>query len=184
MSVDPFVVHVARLRRTLGKRHHEVRRGPLDPHDVLAPPSAADSRLPEGAEAVADLWLEPFSGGVMVSGTVVVPWVGVCRRCTAPVGGDLSVSVRERFVDVGGRQSDPGATATDDDAYPIVDDRLDLGPMLREAVALELPLAPLCRDDCLGLCPHCGVDRNHESCRCVAPRDPRWANLDVLRSIS
>jgi uncharacterized protein len=46
---------------------------------------------------------------------------------------------------------------------------------------LELPMAPLCRDDCAGLCPQCGANRNEGDCGCVAPRDPRWANLDVLR---
>ncbi|MGH9082909.1 MAG: DUF177 domain-containing protein [Acidimicrobiales bacterium] len=49
-------------------------------------------------------------------------------------------------------------------------------------MVLDLPMAPLCRQACRGLCPVCGIDRNGESCVCVAPRDPRWANLDVLRS--
>ena len=65
-----------------------------------------------------------------------------------------------------------------------MEDAVDLAPMAHEAILSELPLAPLCRDDCLGLCSFCGNDRNTEPCRCVAPRDPRWASLDVLRSIS
>ena len=52
---------------------------------------------------------------------------------------------------------------------------------MRDAIVLELPMAPLCREDCRGLCPQCGADRNEAECGCVAPRDPRWANLDVLR---
>jgi uncharacterized protein len=52
---------------------------------------------------------------------------------------------------------------------------------VRDAIVLELPMAPLCRDDCRGLCPQCGADRNEADCGCVAPADPRWANLDVLR---
>lgn len=183
MPDDPFVVHVARLRRVAGTRWHEVRRGDLDPEHLLsgggdAGGAGADSAVPEGAEAWADLVLQSFDGGVMVSGAVGAPWQGVCRRCTAPVGGELRIAVRERCTEPGARYGDPD----DDESYPIVDDRLDLRPMVRDAVVLELPLAPLCRDDCRGLCPHCGIDRNVEACRCVAPRDPRWANLDVLRT--
>ena len=178
MPDKPFVVHVARLRRVLGSRWHEVRRGPIDPEQVIVGRTPADSVVPEGADATCDVILESFAGGVMVTGTVQAPWVGVCRRCTVPVGGELSVPVRERFTEPGGHYGDP----EDDEADPIVDDALDLAPMARDCVVLELPLAPLCMEDCRGLCPGCGVDRNQEECTCVAPRDPRWANLDVLRS--
>lgn len=206
MSDDPFVVHVARLRRVRGTRWHEVRRGPLDPDLAVAPgdqlPDAAaggrgepggrrrpgrgepaDSTVPEGAEACCDVVLQSFDGGVMAWGTVQAPWRGVCRRCATPVAGELRIPVRERFTEPGGRYGDPpGGPDGDDEAYPIVDDRLDLRPMVRDAVVLELPLAPLCREDCRGLCPHCGADRNEEPCGCMAPRDARWASLDVLRS--
>lgn len=174
MPADPFIVHVARLRRVFGTRWHEVRTGPVDPEGLLAPRSPADSSVPEGADAICEVTLESFPGGVMATGTVAAPWRGLCRRCAEPVGGTLRIRVRERFTE----PHDPD----DDEAYEIVDDELDLGPMVRDAIVLELPLAPLCREDCQGLCPHCGADRNHESCECVAPRDPRWANLDVLRS--
>jgi uncharacterized protein len=178
MSGDPFVVHVARLRRAAGTRWHEVRRGPVDPGGTLPPAFPVDSRVPEEAEIECDVVLESFDGGVMATGTVRAHWVGVCSRCTQPVEGLLTVPVRERFTEPGGRYGDPD----DDEAYPIADDQLDLGPMARELVLLELPLAPLCRPDCRGLCPHCGADRNAEQCACVEPVDPRWANLDVLRS--
>jgi uncharacterized protein len=178
VSENPFVVHVARLRRVMGTRWHEMRTGVVDPEGLLAPRSSADTAVPEGAEAICEVTLESFSGGVMVTGTVTSAWEGVCRRCAEPVGGGLRIPVRERFTEPGARYGDPD----DDEAYPIVDDELDLAPMIRDAIVLELPLAPLCRDDCRGLCPHCGNDLNVDSCTCVAPRDPRWANLDVLRS--
>jgi uncharacterized protein len=180
VPVDPFVVHVARLRRMPGTRWHEVRTGPVDPEHVLVRRSSADSAVPEGAEAICEVTLDSFAGGVMVTGTVAAPWEGLCRRCAEPVGGLLRIAVRERFTEPGGGYGDPD----DDEAYPIADDELDLGPMVRDALVLELPLAPLCRDDCRGLCPHCGTDLNHETCSCVTPRDPRWANLDVLRSVT
>ena len=175
--MDPFVVHVARLRRVLGTRWHEVRTGPVDPENLIVRRSPADSAVPEGAEAICEVTLESFAGGVMATGTVAAPWEGLCRRCAQPVGGMLRIPVRERFTEPGARYGDPD----DDEAYPIVEDELDLSPMVRDAVVLELPLAPLCRPDCRGLCPRCGADLNEEHCDCVAPRDPRWANLDVLR---
>ena len=61
-------------------------------------------------------------------------------------------------------------------------DEIDLEPLARETVVLELPQAPLCREDCLGLCPDCGVDRNEGTCSCEPPRDPRWSVLDELRT--
>lgn len=188
MSDGPFVVHVARLRRVAGARWHEVRRGPVDPDHLLTPSPAsglagADSTVPEGAEAICDVTLQSFDGGVMVIGTVLAPWRGVCRRCTVPVGGDLRIAVRELFAEIGGSYpASAGLEPGDDEVYPIVNDELDLGPMERDAVVLELPLAPLCREDCRGLCVHCGADRNTEECGCVAPKDPRWASLDLLRS--
>jgi uncharacterized protein len=169
---DPFVVHAARLLRDPGAHRHEVRVGEFDPTGSLRPLSSAISAVPVGAEAVCDIVLQHYEGGIMATGTVTSPWEGVCRRCALPVGGTLTAAVRERFV------ADPD---DDDDAYPIAEGDLDLGPLVREAVVLELPLAPLCREDCRGLCPHCGADRNEGECGCVAPGDPRWANLDVLR---
>ncbi len=175
MGAEPFVVNVARLRAANGTRRHEVRRGPLDPYEGSAPPAKGDSALAAGADVTCDVVLESFPGGVMVTGTVSAPWEGTCRRCTAAVGGDLCVAVRERYTDEG-----PGPA--DEDAYPIVDQRIDLGLVAHDAVVLELPLAPLCSEACRGLCPSCGVDRNVEACDCRPPADPRWASLDVLRS--
>jgi uncharacterized protein len=177
MPMDPFVVHVARLRRTLGTRWHEVRSGPIELLEDVDPRTPADSAVPAGAEVTCDVTLESYAGGVMVTGTVGAPWVGVCRRCTVPVGGEIVVPVRERYCDPADERPRP----EDEEAYPLVDDQLDLKPLAHDALVLELPLAPLCREDCAGLCPHCGTDRNEERCGCVAQPDPRWANLDVLR---
>ena len=174
MATDPFLVHVARLRRNPGTASHEVRRGPV----VLAGPldelgiDPGRSVVPLEAEAEADITLRPFSGGIDAAGTVRAPWVGICRRCTVAVSGELAIAVSERFAD---------PPLAEDDLYPIVDDTVDLGPLVRDAIVLELPMAPLCREDCRGLCPQCGADRNESECGCVAPVDPRWANLDVLR---
>ncbi len=178
MPVGPLVVQVAQLRRRSGSTSRLHTSAPLD-QVLLTPASAADSRVPEGAPADCDFVLESYDGGVMVTGRVRAPWSGVCRRCTAPVGGEVDIALKERYCDPPAR-----GEPEDEEAYPIEGDAVDLAPLVHEAILAELPLAPLCREDCLGLCPQCGADRNHETCSCVAPRDPRWASLDVLRSSS
>jgi len=60
--------------------------------------------------------------------------------------------------------------------------KIELGGFLREVVALGLPVQPLCREDCRGLCPRCGVDRNRESCGCAEKRpESPFAVLAALR---
>ncbi len=120
--------------------------------------------------------LVSFEGGIEAQGTVRAPWVGICRSGARPVEGELTrIPVHERFAEAA------LAGPSDEDFYPIDLDAIDLAPLVRDAVVLELPMAPLCKDDCAGLCIHCGANRNEGDCGCVAPRDPRWANLDVLR---
>jgi uncharacterized protein len=177
MASHPFVVNVARLRRSPRQTQHEVRRGEV----ALAGPlqeagiDPGRSVVPSGAQAEIDVVLTPFEGGIDVAGSVSAPWEGICRRCTEPVSGELRIEVNERF-------GEPASgTTADEDFYPIVDDAIDLAPLVRDAVVLELPMAPLCREDCAGLCSQCGKNLNEGTCRCVAPRDPRWANLDALR---
>jgi uncharacterized protein len=177
MTGDPFVVHVARLRRSPGQPVSVVRRGEVVQTGPIEEAGIDPGRsvVPAGAEIEVDVTLVPFEGGIDVTGTVSAPWSGSCRRCAEPVSGELRIPVRERFVDA------PLAGMSDDELYPITDETIDLGPLARDAVVLELPMAPLCREDCAGLCAQCGANRNEGDCGCVAPRDPRWANLDVLR---
>ena len=165
MSARPFVVHVAKLRRVLGTRWHEVRTGTLE--DL----ACSGSEVPAGALVQADVTLDAIAGGVAVTGMVTAPWTGECRRCLVRASGTLRVPVRELYTEDGDGE----------ETYPLVDDQVDLGVLVHDAVLLELPLAPLCEEACRGLCPLCGVNRNERECRCELPRDERWAALDVLR---
>ena len=66
--------------------------------------------------------------------------------------------------------------------YPIEGEEIDLELPVRDALLLELPVAPLCRDDCAGLCSVCGADRNQVTCSCdMTVPDPRW---DALRELT
>ena len=165
MRSSPFVVSVAHLRRAPGDRRRESRTGPL------AGLAVTGSAVPPGAEVTVDVMLDSVPGAVVASGTVTAPWSGPCRRCLADTEGTIRARVRELFED----DHDPEQT------YPLRGDLLDLEPLARDTVLLELPLAPLCRDDCAGICPTCGADRNVAPCRCSSTvPDPRWAALDAL----
>jgi uncharacterized protein len=160
------MVNVAELLRHPGTRKHVRTTIPSEGLTVV------DSTVPAGAPIDVGVELESLSDGIVVTGRVSAPWKGVCRRCLGAAGGTLEVSVRELY------QPRPEI----DEAFAIEGDVLDLEPLVREAVLLELPLAPLCRPDCAGLCAECGADRNAVDCgHRPDTSDPRWAALDDLR---
>jgi uncharacterized protein len=164
----PFSVQVASLRKEIGATRREERSG------VISGLSAVGVSVPEDQPVRAEVMLASDPGGITVTGTVRASWVGECRRCGGPVVGTVEPRVRERYVPV-------GRTADDEDAYPLEGDELDLEPLVRDAVLLDLPLAPLCSADCLGLCPRCGTTWNLGPCSCPPVADPRWSALDALR---
>jgi uncharacterized protein len=117
------------------------------------------------------LHLERVSDGVVARGEIDARWQGLCSRCLAPVSGETSVHVDELF------EEDP----VEGETYRLDHDQLDLEPLVRDALVLELPHAPLCTPECRGLCPNCGTDRNTSSCECEPePADARWAALRSL----
>jgi uncharacterized protein len=162
----PLVVNVADLLHRPGARRHEDLRARLEGISVVG------TRVAAGDEVSVAVTLEPVSEGILVSGSVSAPWHGECRRCLTALSGAVRADVRELYE----------PHAREGETYPLRHDQVDLEPLAREALLLELPLAPLCRDDCLGICPTCGADLNEGPCGCApADRDPRWAALDDLR---
>lgn len=106
------------------------------------------------------------------------------RGDKAGKGGDKAGKGGDKAGDKGGDDdAELGVElATDDlDVFPYAGDVIDLEPLVREQFILAVPFAPLCKDDCLGLCPQCGVDRNVSSCACEKPIDPRFAALQGLK---
>jgi len=71
----------------------------------------------------------------------------------------------------------------DGETYQLDEDVIDLEPMVRDALLLELPLAPLCDPDCAGLCATCGVNRNLTACECVTTRSTPLGGLTVVRAV-
>lgn len=120
------------------------------------------SEVPPGAQVEADVVLDALGGAIEVVGTISAPWTGPCRRCLGTAAGRIEADVRERFE----------AHPVPEETWPLVRDEVDLEPMAREAILVELPAAPLCRDDCRGLCPTCGADRNEGDCDCEPANPP------------
>ena len=113
------------------------------------------------------LVLEAMSdAAVTATGTVSARWTGECRRCLALVEGEVSTHVREIF----------DAKPVEGETYPLAGDRIDLEPMVRDAVLLALPLAPLCEEACTGPEPE-----DHPLGAVTDPEpDDRWAPLRDL----
>jgi uncharacterized protein len=129
--------------------------------------------IPEGSDLRLDVTLESVTEGVLATVTAVAPVTGECARCLEPVAQTIEVRCQELFG------YEQGAGDADEDGYALDGDLLDLEPVLRDALVLALPLAPLCRQDCPGLCAECGAllaqagpEHGHE--RAI---DPRWARL-------
>ena len=170
MTTNPWLVPITKLRRSHGQRQHEIRRGRLGELRV------GDSRVVANAEVEVDAVLDSVDGGIEVSATVRAPWEGECRRCLDPISSELEVEVREMYRNHPAREADE-----DEDTYPLGGELLDLSPLARDALLLELPINPLCRTDCPGLCPSCGASRLAGPCGCPEPAvDHRWAALEGL----
>ena len=124
-----------------------------------------------------DLSLDAVPDGIAVTGTVKGILHLVCSRCLVGFDARFDNLVDEVFY-ARNRQG-----ADEDDAYRVVDDHVDLEPMLRDVIVLGMPLVPLHDDACRGLCPTCGADRNTGDCgHSQQPTDLRWAPLEALRS--
>jgi uncharacterized protein len=114
------------------------------------------------------------------SGNFQVP----CARCVEPVkiplAGDYDLIFRPVEADSGSAERSISAQETEIGYY--LNDGLVLEDVLREQVLLSLPVKTLCKPDCKGLCPRCGVNRNSQTCNCEeGPSDPRWQALASLR---
>ena len=167
---SPLRVGITELRRRPGTQR--------DVHTSVSLPDLAIStaRVPKDAAVSVDAVLEAVEGGITVGGHVTAPWEGECRRCLDLVSGTMDVALHEVFE----------LAPSDGETYPIEGDDVDLEPVVRDALLLDLPLAPLCRDDCPGPAPDefparvSADDRDAGDVNGEPPRDPRWAALDQL----
>jgi uncharacterized protein len=118
----------------------------------------------------------------LLEGTVRGKVQAECARCLVPFEHALSTAFSIVLQKGGGSAVPEGI---DDDDFFVLGEgeeyRYDVFPHVREAVLLELPIRYLCREDCAGICPRCGANRNEAPCGCPAAEgDPRWGNLKKL----
>ena len=131
-----------------------------------------------GADLTLDLRLQSVTEGVYVSGRISGPLVGECGRCLRTIDDTVSVDLGELFAY---ENSTTDETTEEDEIGRVRDDLIDVEPAVRDAVVLALPQNPVCREDCPGMCPDCGVpwdelpaDHGHDQL------DSRWAALSKL----
>jgi uncharacterized protein len=175
--------------RTLGRQAGSARM------QQLTVPAPDDLRLelarvPVGTDVHLDVKFEAVTEGVLVTGSATAPLAGECARCLTPLAATVTASFTELYLydrhdkhdrhDKRDRHDRFDEDEDQDEEELYLDgDLLDLEPVLRDAVVLALPMSPLCREDCPGLCVRCGAPladagpgHGHED----AP-DPRWADL-------
>jgi len=152
--------------------HHPGARRPVHLDGPLPGLEVGGARVPAGDPLELDLQLESVHDGILAMGHVRGHWVAECSRCLVAVDAAFDLELRELFEH----------TPIDDETYPLHGDEIDLEPAVRDAVLVELPLAPVCDEACRGLCPECGADRNTVDCgHTAAAADPRWERLRLLR---
>jgi uncharacterized protein len=129
-----------------------------------------------GADLLLDLRAESVVEGVLATGRVSGTLAAECVRCLDPVEVEVDADFRELFY-----YDAADLTAEEaEEAQLVVEDLISVEALVHDALVLELPLQPLCEEDCPGLCAECGArladdpDHRHESV------DPRWAALSGL----
>lgn len=177
----PLVFDLRSLSRQAGSSRAETR----------IVPAPADLRLelasvPAGRDVELDLKFEAVTEGVLVTGTATAPVAGECARCLGPVSSTVTVSFMELYRYPEDRRARRQQEDGDDDEEErfLDNDLLDFEPAFRDAVVLALPMSPLCREDCPGLCVECGAplaEAGPEHTHDELP-DPRWARLAKLQA--
>ncbi len=146
---------------------------------------------PEAGEGVADLDLYADGTHAFAAGTFKGHLIVACSRCVGPVKLVLDETLRVTFMPPGEMpQEEAGDTAGEEgaevseedlDVFAYDGEKIDLEPLFREQFVLAIPYAPLCAEDCKGLCSQCGIDLNTGTCSCEKPIDPRLAALKGLK---
>jgi uncharacterized protein len=136
------------------------------------------------AEGVAELLDRHGSRTIRIKGRIAGRLENTCARCLRrleeTLGGDFELYYYPTSFDSQGEETslsrdDADVGYYDEPGLPLLD-------AIHEQILLWLPMRGLCRDDCQGICPQCGVDRNEMQCRCrVESRDDRWAALRRLK---
>ena len=128
--------------------------------------------------------LQRMAEGFLLQATMSYEQRLRCMRClkpvTVPASSDLNL-----ILEVGGSEAPGRERELESEDLGLVlleEEVLDTRPLLMEQIHLNVPMKPLCQEDCAGLCAECGADLNAGPCDCAAAADPRWAALAALKS--
>ena len=172
-DASPLVVSVTNLMHRPGTMETltEVVPAPADLGNALI-------GVEEGSDIDLDIRMESVVDGILVTGSVVVDVHGECSLCLDPIDYEMSANIQELFV----FEKAPAGGPEDevDEQYAVEDDSIDLEPALRDAVILQLPFQPVCRDTCQGLCADCGARLEDDPGHHHEVLDPRWSDLQGL----
>lgn len=177
------------LSRFRGTEDHLDRTYPLDAFDL----KGEEFRLTAPVHLVVDVHKDGRK--VRLRGRLQTTLETACGRCLDPLTVAVDTPFDLMFLPAGepvGQVRGGGAAKDDEDGAEVAeddlgvsfykDDAIDLGDLMREQFILAVPMKPLCREDCAGLCPSCGVNRNRETCGCQTEwTDPR---MDALRRLT
>lgn len=132
-------------------------------------------QVPEGQDIAVEAELESVVEGIYVHGTVTAHLEGECSRCLDPVEQDVTARIDELFM-----YPEKVKAEDRDDSVLFEDDAVNVGPLVRDALAMEADERPLCREDCPGLCAQCGFRMEDDPDHHHDVIDPRFAALQGL----
>ena len=153
--------------------------------DIVGVREGADVRVVGSFDSIVD--------GLVFTGRIEAPLTAECTRCLKPIDPDWTVNATLFFpydapgADDGRGNGEVEIIAGEDEAedvYPLSSDGAfaDMESPLRDTLVEALPLQPLCREDCLGLCPQCGVDLNEDPDHHHDVTDIRFAALEQFKA--
>ncbi len=168
-------IELDRLEEQGGKfaEVYEANELPLDEPDIrLVEPAEVSGRIHRDGKEVE------------LRGRLHTKLEVVCDRCLKAVELPLATEFKERFVHaVSWAAEDQHELQAEDLDLAVFDgEGIELDDLVREELLLALPVNVLCREDCHGLCPTCGIDRNLSDCQCESGEgDSRWQALKELQ---
>ena len=120
---------------------------------------------------------------ILVKGTLYTDIGFTCGRCLNLFSSPLTLNIEEEYIPTVDVVSGAPLPLPEDSVSFTIDEHhvIDLDEAIRQYILLAIPMKPLCREDCAGLCLTCGHDLNEGPCKCPAPEvDPRWSKLTKL----
>lgn len=120
-------------------------------------------------------------GALLVSGIVTGTGTTACARCLDSLDVAISGEVEGYFL-LDAEEAEEEEAAEEDFGVLGPDNTIDLVPLLEAAILVDLPLQPLCRENCAGICPDCGANLNESSCDCASAREAERAEFEAAKN--